>query len=173
MQASYGSQTTTQPAREPRRVVLLQAKLFTDAGNCDATICNVSLNGLMAKCESPPRRGAYVELRYAEGSIVGRVMWSQGSRFGLRSRDKIEIARLRGKDEGGAQRGSFGKVVAPLRQPLSAAEIEERSRQTSRLFEWVMIAIAAAGAAGMGAGLIYSAIATPMEKAQAALSGNP
>ena len=70
--------------REPRTSVRISVRLASDDGWGDAEVRNVSSGGLMAVSSLPPRRGSYVELRRESYSIVGRVVWSSGTSFGVR-----------------------------------------------------------------------------------------
>jgi hypothetical protein len=164
--------------REQRRVVHLKAELRSDAGARPAVICNVALHGLMVKCAEAPARGAFVEVRCEGVIVVGRVVWSQGVRFGLRSQDKIDLAALH------ATRSSASKTSAKRKEGVRAqrSEVlvrahllaaEEQSRNAARLVDWLFVTLAAAAAAVFCASAIYSVVSAPLGQAGAALEKHP
>ena len=60
----------------------------------EVTIGNISVSGLMVKCQEPPPVGSQVELRRRGVVINGRVVWSRRSRFGLQSTEPIDVDAL-------------------------------------------------------------------------------
>lgn len=80
--------------REPRRLIVVKARLQDGTRESDVMIGNVSSRGLMAKCDRPPAKGARVEIRHGPLSITGEVMWSKNRRFGLQSDEAIDIIAL-------------------------------------------------------------------------------
>lgn len=60
----------------------------------DITISNISASGLMVKCQDAPPVGAHVELRRRGTTIIGEVVWSTRTRFGLRSFHPIDVEAL-------------------------------------------------------------------------------
>lgn len=83
--------------RDPRKAVSLKSRVHSDEGWADATIANVSARGLMLICEDPPERRSFIEVRHGSACIVGQVMWSDGSRCGVRTRETIDIPALLGQ----------------------------------------------------------------------------
>ena len=80
--------------REPRTSVRISVRLASDDGWGDAEVRNVSSGGLMAVSSLPPRRGSYVELRRESYSIVGRVVWSSGTSFGVQAQQSVSLPDL-------------------------------------------------------------------------------
>lgn len=60
----------------------------------DITIGNVSASGLMVKSRVAPQVGSYAEVRRRGIVIIGEVVWSMSTRFGLRSLAPIDVEAL-------------------------------------------------------------------------------
>jgi hypothetical protein len=82
------------PAREPRRQTFIKAKMRISDEWFDIGIANVSATGLLVKCPTPPAVGTRVEIARRGTRIVGEVMWSRRTRFGLRSDEEIDQSAL-------------------------------------------------------------------------------
>lgn len=156
--------------REPRRPVRLSVRFKTDTGWSDAQIRNISSNGMMAVCESPPRRGTYVELRRGDSIVVGRVMWTCDDRFGLKSQDKINLQSLTAsisqntkESEERRKRARTGeqlRVSAPSPEELAA-----RSEMVARAFQFITIVVIAGAAVLILADAAYSIFSEPLASA--------
>ena len=81
-------------AREDRRKVLIRAQLCAGGPQIDVCIRDVSSRGLLAQASQPPPRGTYVELFHGSAEVVGRVVWRKDRRFGVQSRERINVAAL-------------------------------------------------------------------------------
>ncbi len=77
--------------RQPRQSTLIAARMNSEAGWSDVVIRNLSTNGAMLQVRTPPRRGTYVELRRGTSVIVGRTVWSDASRCGIRTQDRVPM----------------------------------------------------------------------------------
>src|SRR5690606_30114952 len=87
-------------AREPRRQVILPARMRVGGQWCDVRIRNVSSRGLMAQGEDAPQTGTYVEIRRADQVVIGRTVWRNGDRFGVRTQDQLNVEALLGARPG-------------------------------------------------------------------------
>jgi hypothetical protein len=58
----------------------------------DVCIRDISSMGLMLQTNEPPPRGTYVEILGAGQTIIGRVIWAKGRRFGIRTNDPINVS---------------------------------------------------------------------------------
>jgi hypothetical protein len=156
----------------------MSARLRTDDGWSDLTICNVSPRGLMGKCAHPPTRGAFIEVHRGGVCIVGHVRWSQGHRFGLRSQSSIDVAAL-GSEQIGTrrkqevERRSQARADRPVVRATAIAAKADRSRAVARLFDWAAVVLAAAGFAWLLADQARTALSTPLQEARTALSSRP
>lgn len=134
--------------REARRPVNICARMRTERGWCDIAIRNVSSGGFMAHSPMPPRRGHYIEIWRGEACIVGYVVWSSGSRFGVRSQQAIDISGLVAKRPaavpGTERRRTQRQPDPPSISPQAQAD---RARQIGRAFEFVALGAAVTFAA--------------------------
>jgi hypothetical protein len=78
--------------REPRRKVLIKARIRTASAWNDACILNVSSQGLSLQVASPPPRGSYLEVWRGRHVIVGRVIWTSHHRIGLHSQERLAVS---------------------------------------------------------------------------------
>jgi hypothetical protein len=162
-------------AREQRRMVMVKARMRVTADWADVTICNVSSRGLMAKCSKAPTRGSYVEIRQRGACIVGRVAWSQGMRFGIRTQDPIDIAALLAEPTIKGTRAQNDRRVQP-RKPATAMAVvrhedkAEGSRRFSRAFEWGVIVAASAFGVSQLAAVAGGALGEPLQKVKQTLA---
>lgn len=80
--------------RSPRRKVLIRARMRANGPPTDICIRDVSRRGMLLQSHAPPERGTYVEIMQAGLPIVGQVIWSSERRFGISTRDAIDVAAL-------------------------------------------------------------------------------
>lgn len=139
-------------AREPRVDANVAARMRVGTDWIDVSIKNLSSRGLMAKSTIEVAQRTYVELHRGSQIIVGRVVWSRGAYFGLRTQDKIDILGLIGEARAAASRArtddSTGWPERRLKPrhdaPQAAAYRAERSRALANGFQF--LAIGAVGA---------------------------
>jgi hypothetical protein len=136
--------------REPRRKVMLRARMRCGAEWGDVLIHNMSSRGLLATADTECPRGTIVEIRRIHHVIVGRVVWQKGAYFGIRTQDRIDIdgivaakPPLHKPDTG----SNDDRRVAD-RPGASVAEREAASRRFARLFQFAVM-ILVVGAAGL------------------------
>lgn len=156
--------------REKRRNVALDARLRGDDGWHDVIIRNLSSRGLMIECARAPGRGAFVELRRGTHCIVGHVRWSRGTRFGIRSQERIDVSALLDKPDtrrGTDERAAARIEAAPRPTP---AERGETSRRIARYLEWSVIAAIGVVAAGLLATGASTVLKRPLERIETVLS---
>lgn len=145
----------------------------TDRGWVDVTICNVSSGGLMAQCRTPLERGRYVEVRYRSKSLVGRVAWSAPDRFGLLTRDRIDIEELLAEPGVGAGRTRpRTEPEPPVVRTLTLTPVEqhELSRNLSKLGQWACLVCLSLGAAFFIAHEVFSWLGRPLDDAVIAMN---
>ena len=170
-----GLQTGLRP-REERITVLIPSRMRLAANWVDVVIHNVSSRGLMAGCDDPPAVGSYIEIRRGTIAIVGRVQWSKGRFFGIRSQDRLSVKALideprlahrppRREGNELAER----RVDRGLAHEAQMARRVERSRSFASAFQFVMILLAGAAMAGVAAHSIYGILSKPAAQLQAAL----
>jgi hypothetical protein len=143
---------------------------------CDVTICNISSRGLMAKSNAPPPKGAYIELRHRSVGIIGRVVWSHGARFGVRTQDRIEISALLAEASFKPKTTGEERRLAPrdrrpgVRQPDAAARAEA-SRRFARTFDRAALLLVALVAAVVIFDVASGSLSKPLEETRDALAG--
>jgi hypothetical protein len=156
-------------AREPRRKVLIDARLRHDGGWADARILDLSARGLMARSQYAPARGTYVEICRGAHRVVARVVWVRDGRFGARSRDPIVID--------GLSDGVDPALPAPANDRRSArrepppAERLGRSRRWSRRGEFVAVVTLACAAAFLAVEAVRTTLSKPLNTIEAQLGG--
>ena len=79
--------------RQLRQSTLIAARMHSEAGWSDVVIRNLSANGAMLQVPAPPQRGTYVEVRRGTSVIVGRTIWSDAGRCGIRTQDPVLVDR--------------------------------------------------------------------------------
>ena len=152
--------------RELRRRVLLPARLRTGASWSDACILNVSSRGALIHSSRPFAQGSVIELRHGDHIIVGRVVWREGSKAGLRSHDRLPVEQILSATDGPALRLSAAPAeVERRRRPRT----HDQSRMQSRAFEFASIAIVAVALSSAAFALVDEALAQPLARVSAAL----
>lgn len=164
-----------QRARESRIPVNLKARLKSEIGWGDSRICNVSSRGLMVRHIPPPPLGSYVEVCRGPFSIVGRVRWIAGDRFGVQSLEDIDLDELkdphRGPSAPVADRRRRARVGgAPVAQiPDFSAQLEASQRLARRL-QFLVVVLAGIAMALILSQLISASLRAPFEEVGSALS---
>ena len=154
-------------AREDRRKVLIRAGMRAGGPRMDVCIRDISSRGLLIQAAAPPPRGTYVELSCADQLIVGRVIWSKERRFGVESRDRVNVRAL----AGGAP-----AAEAPQRREIRPAPAAARAagsgdRAFAHAMEYAVIAVfAAALVAALGV-TAFETLSRPLENVAAHLGG--
>lgn len=155
-------------------MVVLRARMRGSAGWSDVTICNVSSRGLMARCAAPPPKGDFIEIRHRSVCIIGQVRWSQNSRFGIRTQDRVEISALLAQASvpvTANERRTAPRKAEPAARRPDSTEAAEASRRFARMFDWsAMGAILVAGGIVL-ADMAGTALREPLADARHALAG--
>lgn len=141
--------------REARHPVMIRGRMRAGGTPEDVCVRNVSNNGMLLQAHRAPEAGTYVEVQLSDEIVVGRVVWSHDRRFGVRTRDRLPLWRLLGrkKPEPGpdtpARRAAAGTAVARHRSD---------ARAWGRVFEFLVLACVASGAAAAMAYAGYAAL---------------
>jgi hypothetical protein len=149
--------------REPRRKVLIRARLKSAAGWHDACIVDLSRRGAGLQAANPPPLGSYVEIRRGDHLLVARVVWSRRHRFGVATQDEVPVDLVVADR---APPRALAAKTAPAndrrRSPRSPEEQAEHSRTWARRAQFAVAAgagVLAALAAGSG---VREALAAPL-----------
>ena len=158
--------------REPRRKVMLKARLRVGAAWRDACILDLSSRGLMIQASEPLRGGSYIEMRRGRHVIVARVMWSNDRRCGLLTQDPLPTDALIAEPD-----LSEGRTIAPPqeRRRVHAAPPRafagEQSRWRGRAFEFALVVMVGGACGTFAYGAVSDALARPLAQAGSALTG--
>lgn len=157
-------------AREPRRKVLIDARLRHGRGWADARILDLSDRGLMARAEEAPERGTYIEICRGAHRIVAQVVWVKDGRFGARSQDAIAVnAVASGADATLPNQSEQKKDRRSPRRQLEPNERRERSRRWSRRLEFAAVAAFGCAAAFLAFDTVRDTLAAPLGQIEARL----
>jgi hypothetical protein len=161
--------------REERRKTFLRARLRTDLGWSDVTIANVSSRGLMLQSVAPLDRNCFVEVRHGNACIVGRIVWTHGASCGLRTQDSIDVSRMLSQAPPKPRKPGEERRATPRGRELwgpvfSPDERLAASRRFARVFDWMLMLLAATAAGGFMAQSAWAALAAPMAQVNGALA---
>jgi hypothetical protein len=152
-------------AREPRRKVLIRATMRAGGPRTDVCIRDISSRGMMVQAGAPPPRGTFVDLDCAGHQVVGLVIWRRERRFGVQTRDRINVHALAGR--------IAPEILArPSRvaRPSAAARAGAGRASTGRM-EFAIVAIfAAALVAALGISA-FQALSRPFGAVSTVLGG--
>lgn len=157
--------------REPRRKVLIDARLRHEHGWADARILNISRRGLMARAAQVPPRGAYVEISKGTYRIVARVVWVSRDCFGARTQDAIAVEAMANDKD--APRPPTANINNDRRLCLREPDREERrdrSRRLSRGLEFVAVTLFGCSAAYLALDAVRDALSKPLNLVEATLA---
>ena len=161
--------------REDRRKTFLRARMRSDRGWSDVTIANVSSRGLMLQCVTTLDRNSFVEVRHRDVTIVGRIVWVGGTRCGLRTQDRIDLAGLLSQGPAKPRQPGEERRAAPrapaLHRKRPASETADASRRFARLFDWTIMVLAAGAAGAFMAQSAWSVLDAPLAMAGTAMAG--
>lgn len=162
-------------AREPRRNVLVKARMRVGASWGDVSILNISSRGLMIHSAQPPPQGAYLEVRRGRHAIVARVVWTREQRFGVRTQDQLSIEAIVSEpDKSAPEARRLPDAAGERRQTgsrqRSLKERNERSRMFGRAFEFACIVLAGLSAALVVHGFVAKSLSRPLAEVGASLT---
>lgn len=143
---------------------ILRATLRDGAGERPASVLDLSSRGLMANAKPAPPRGAYVELIVGRHSLVGRVQWSGGNRFGVKLRERIDVLAVIGNEAGPVVLAAAQRARG---KPSVAARLEY-SRHVARGFTFGILIAVGITAASTASSLVSRSFA-PLEQVSAVL----
>ena len=157
--------------RAPRRKVMIPARMRAGGGQVAICIRDMSTRAMLVETASPPPVGTYVEI-IGTHAITGRVLWVRDSRFGVGTREKLDVVA------GGAgkaptlvtqQRATSAAGAADAPRPIDLEHRADRSRGLSRMIEHGAIVLGAAVAALVIAGVSYRTVSNSLARVSASL----
>lgn len=164
-------------SREPRRKVLIRARMRTASTWGDVCLLNLSSRGAMAQSAVPPPRGTYIEVRRGSLMMMARVVWTEERRFGFVTQDPIAVDEIISESVGSARSQHPCKIEktdrrATVRQN-DCARHHELSRIMARSMEFSFVTMAGGVLAYLAFDLASAALSAPMSQVGSALSAGP
>lgn len=163
--------------REERTAVALSARMLADEGWRDVTVRNVSRRGMMLRCEAPPPRNTFVEVRLQKACVVGRVVWSTGNACGINSQDTIDLSDLLSQSPSMPRKPGVERRAKPRDGTQASVQMRvlpthEVSRILARIFDWSAVAVAVAAGALVLTDLAGNALRLPLQTTRIALASS-
>lgn len=158
--------------REPRRNVMIKARMRAGGSWSDTCILNLSSRGMLLRSAASPGCGSYLEIRRGNHIFVARVVWSGPDRFGVQTQDYVPVDSL-------AQNPDRAPPIAPAavtgvgecRATCRAAQLaHEKSRIAGRIVEFGTFLLVAGFATMLVAGTVVEVLFEPLAQADAALA---
>ena len=158
--------------REPRRRVLIPARMKSATEWRDACIVNLSSRGALVRSSDSPTRGDYLELRRGSHIIVARVMWSEDGECGVKAQDWIAVEALVANHD---------PVVEPVTddgrrvdrravQRRTNDDGAEASRWLGQACEYGVVALLGAAAAVFASQTVSQVLSQPMAEVEQAMA---
>lgn len=142
-------------AREERHPVLIRGRMRAGGPSVDVCVRNISRNGMMLQAHEAPPMGSYVEVQLPDQVVVGRVMWSNERRFGIRTRERVSLLCLLGLAKG---EGTTVERMARACSPAGRARHGD-ARDLGRAAQFVMVICIVVGMAVAIAAIGYQTLA--------------
>lgn len=153
-------------AREPRRKVLIRARMCLGIRWSDVCILNISSRGMLLQAAAPPSEGTYVEVRRGSHVIIARVVWTKNHRFGVRTQDPLVVNLVVNEPDFSSGPGSGGSAERPSIERRSAPRPPqlryEDSKTLSRTIEFAALASFAVGGAVLAFQAVEEVLAQPL-----------
>lgn len=153
---------------------MLNARMRVAATWNDVCILNISTRGLLVQTAEPPARGTYLDLHRGQYAIVGRVVWVEGHRFGIRTQDALPVEEIiHPPDPAIAQLASAVSAEAALDRRASPRVTQARhdaSRMLSRSVEFAVVALFGAAVGVTVFNSVGQALGRPLAQLSATLS---
>jgi hypothetical protein len=111
------------------------------------------------------QRGAEIELCRGDCTILARVVWREGGRAGLQSKDRVPIEEIIA-----LRRSPSLQLTAPKGERRKRPRPEHRGRMRGRAIEFAGVAFVAMSLAGAALTMVEAAFARPIAAVQAALA---
>lgn len=149
----------------------MRARMRAGGPAIDVCVRDISSRGLLVQASTPPPRGTYVELLWQDQRIVGRVIWGNDRRFGVRTSDPVNVwAMLRGIPAGASRQS--GPPKPAVRSYAGARARADGYRPLAKAMEFAAIcALAVSLVAGVGVAA-FETLSTPLSAVSARMGGN-
>lgn len=152
---------------------MLNARMRVAATWNDVCILDISTRGLLVQAAEPPARGTYLDLHRGQYAIVGRVVWAEGQRFGIRTQDPLPVDEIiNPPDPAIAQLAAsvVAEAAAGRRSsPHFAQARHDSSRTLSRSVEFAFVALFGAALGVTAFNSVGQALGRPLAQLSATL----
>lgn len=155
--------------REPRRRVMLPARMRRDGGWVDVSIRNLSSRGMMIHSDHAVERGTYVEVRRGAHAVIGRVMWRKDLTFGMHTQDRLDVDAI--VERPGAAIGLRPNGEPERRRAPRPAGDAASSIRRGRHLQFGALGIGVVAAALFIGTAVNHALSQPFAAARAAMAG--
>lgn len=126
--------------RTPRRKVLIRAHMRCGGPKIPICIRDVSPRGMLLQANEPPPPGTYIEIVQDGLAVVGKIIWTKDRRFGISTRDVIDINALEDESSTGTTRkAAVGRKAEAFRPTFNAAYDHENSRHSANAMQFAAI----------------------------------
>jgi len=163
-------------AREPRRKVMISARVRVAGIWGDACILDISTRGLLIQAAESPPRGTYLDIRRGQHAIVARVIWAEDRRFGVCTQDTLAVdAIIRQPDASTLQQAesAAAQPAADRRHSPRGTEVRhEASRILSRTIEFSVVALFAGSLAVVAYSTVSQALWRPLAQLSSTMTAN-
>ena len=105
---------------------------------------------MMITADVPPAHGSYVEIILGDRSIIARVAWTHDDRFGVRTRDKLDLSLVSDSNRL-ARPGHVNKQA----QMVGVSTMQLQAEWTSRMLQQGVTAIFGVALAAAIGNLIF------------------
>ncbi|MCW3849312.1 PilZ domain-containing protein [Sphingomonas sp. LB-2] len=156
--------------REPRRQVVLNARMRLGQSWSDVVIRDLSSRGMRLSCTAPPPPGAYLEICGPATTLVARTIWVREEQFGVRIQDRIDVESVL---TAGRLRAAAAPIVRvrPVR-PADREQSHAESRHRASAAEYAAALIFILIAATTAAILLHSLFALPLQRVASSLGAS-
>jgi hypothetical protein len=130
---------------------------------------------MMLRCDAPPIRNTFIEVRHRNANVVGRVIWSRDGACGIYTQITIDAAEFASPSALTLRNQSFERrarqrTVEPHTISTRRLSTEDSSRIFARLFDYLSIVFTVVVGAMFLTGIVRDSMQEPLEKVGRALA---
>jgi hypothetical protein len=157
-------------SREPRKKVVIQARLRAGARWSDACILNLSSRGMLVRSAAAPPRGSYLEIRRGPHVIVAQVVWADTKIFGVRTQDRICSDALVKDVPTGTSTPSNQTASIDRRAVPRHSDDYEKHYARAKSFQFVTLIMLGVAGSFLAFGTVSKTFAAPLDRVNMSLS---
>ena len=157
--------------RAPRQKVLIRARMRAGGPQMDVCIRDVSARGMLVQADHAPAQRSYVEILLNGQSIAGRVIWAKDRRFGVATREQIDMNAVRSGGSGALVAAEKTRLRGARPARANAQHSLERSRRVATALQFGFLVAAGAVAAAAVAVTVHGSLAGTFQAVADQLDG--